>query len=224
MSRSVAEFKDRAKAVRAFLQSLKALETGYFTKQSYRRAAALAASRASTFIMIYNCVEHSLRESMLDLREDMQTRVSRYAELRRHWQLEIFRVHFQERLNQGGTRHHDLLEEVFDFLPGKVDWRQAQGNLPFAGNIDETQLYRLASAMGYRWRAPKGTFGGTDLNIVRKARNDLAHGLESFEAVGGRYTATDLADKFGRIQKVMISYLRMVERYKVRQLYLRSVP
>ncbi len=51
-------------------------------------------------------------------------------------------------------------------------------------------------------------------------RNDLAHGVESFEAIGGQFTTRDIVDKFERIREFMFSYLRMMDRYKARQLYL----
>jgi hypothetical protein len=51
-------------------------------------------------------------------------------------------------------------------------------------------------------------------------RNDLAHGVETFESIGAQFTTNDIAEKFYRIREFMLSFLRMMDRYKTRRLYL----
>jgi hypothetical protein len=170
--------------------------------------------------MIYNSVEHAVREALVALRSDIEASGRDFESVIVFWREEIIRANFFERLQQG-TNHVDFLKDVTTFIPGKLEWRNnTKSDLPFAGNIDHEELFRFARRIGYRWVPPARSLGGSDLQLVRKMRNDLAHGHESFEVVGAQFTTQDIIDKFERIRHFMLSYIRMIERYRARQLYL----
>ncbi len=114
----------------------------------------------------------------------------------------------------------EFLDDVTVFMPGKLDWNARERDLPFSGNIDHEELFQFVGRIGYRWRPPRASLGGTDLQLVRKMRNDLAHGIESFEDIGAQFTTEDIIEKFERIRPFMLSFLRMISRYQIRQLYL----
>ncbi|WP_315727633.1 hypothetical protein [Bradyrhizobium sp. SZCCHNS2015] len=215
-----AGFRTRAKEVRAYLRSLESLERTIRPGNSfYRATAAITASRASAFIMIYNSIEFAARESIVELRSEIVSRGGHFDKVLLHWREEIVRAHFYERLQQG-TNFAAFIKDLVAFMPGKLDWNQRDEDLPFAGNIDHEEIFRFVKRIGYQWKPPRVALGGTDLQLVRKMRNDLAHGVESFEAIGGQFTTRDIVDKFERIREFMFSYLRMMDRYKARQLYL----
>lgn len=216
-------FRVRAKEVRAYLRSLQSLENKHREpgRGFYRAAAAITASRASAFIMIYNCVEYAAREAIIELRDDIQSNGGAFDSIGGHWQEEIIRAQFHHRLRQG-TNYIDFLKDVTSFFPGRIDWHTARRDLPSRGNLDQVEIFQLVRRIGYRWRPPKSSLGGSDLQLVRQMRNDLAHGQESFEQVGALYTTKDIIEKFERIRNFMLSFLRMLERYKSRRLYLRS--
>jgi hypothetical protein len=215
-----AGFRVRAREVRAYLRSLQSLERNVKPGRSfYRAAAAITASRAAAFIMIYNCVEYAAREAIIELRADIESNSGEFSGLLAHWREEIVRAHFYARLQQG-TNHVDFLKDVTLFIPGKIEWKSAKRDLPFPGNIDHEELFKFVRRISYRWKPPKNSLGGTDLQIVRKMRNDLAHGHESFEAIGAQFSTQDIIDKFERIREFVQSFLRVLERYRAKQLYL----
>jgi hypothetical protein len=216
-----ADFDERAKSVRSYLISLRALEKshGIAGQGSFVASATLAASRAAAFIMIYNCVEFAAREALVEIRSDIAAGAIQFVTLKDHWREEIVRAHFYDRLQQG-TNHVTFLKEIAKFMPGRVDWLRSTTELPFPGNIDNEEILRLVKRIGYHWRPPKKALGGVDLQLVRKMRNDLAHGLETFEAIGSRYSANDILQKFDRIKAFLSSFIRMLERYRTKQLYL----
>jgi hypothetical protein len=72
------------------------------------------------------------------------------------------------------------------------------------------------------WKIPKHTLGGSDLNLVRKRRNDLAHGEETFLNIGSSSDTLTLIAQLERIKKFFSSFLRMLERYQERHLFLRN--
>jgi HEPN superfamily protein len=215
-----AGFRIRAKEVRAYLRSLHSLEKNIRPGRSfYRATAAITASRAAAFIMIYNSVEYAAREALVELRSDITLNGSAFDKIILHWRQEIIKAHFYDRLRQGTNFMH-FLNELTQFMPGRLDWNATERDLPFSGNIDHEELFRFVGRIGYRWKPPKVSLGGTDLQLVRKMRNDLAHGLESFESIGAQFTTDDITEKFDRIREFMVSFLRMVDRYKTKRLYL----
>lgn len=216
-----AEFRSRISAVSFYLRSLRELEARHKTPGSgfYRAAATLSASRAASFIMIYNCVEFATRETIAGVRKYIQTDTAAFHEITEFWQEDIIRMHFKKKL-EDGINHTTLLKEFRSFVPGKVDWLQRENSMPFPGNIDHERLIKFAKDIGVRkWRPPARTLGGSDLLTVRTTRNELAHGEETFESVGGNYSVTDIVDKLDRIRSFMCSYIRMMDRYQIRKSY-----
>jgi MAE_28990/MAE_18760-like HEPN len=215
------QFRARMTGVRYYLRSLRELEKAHKTpgRGFYRASATLAASRAAAFIMIYNCVEYATRESVAAVRKKMQTSSTDFGQIVEFWQEEIIWTHFKEKL-EDGINHATLLKNFRDFVPGKVTWLKHGDRVPFPGNIDHEKLIRLARDIGdRRWRPPKNTLGGSDLANIKKARNELAHGEDTFEAVGGNYSVADISDKVDRVRLFMCSYIRMMERYQNNETY-----
>lgn len=170
-------------------------------------------------MMIYNLVEYATREALIELRSDIVANGGTFDTILLHWRPEIIKAHFLDRLRQG-TNFADFLKDLSAFIPGRLDWNATEKDLPFSGNIDHEELFRFVRRIGYFWRPPRASLGGIDLQLVRKMRNDPAHGLESFEAVGAQFTTDDIVEKFDRIREFMLSFLRMMGRYQARQLYL----
>jgi hypothetical protein len=191
------DFRNRARPVGAFLRSLGELEQQQLVRGRgfYRGASAIAASRAAAFIMIYNCVEHAVRQALVGIRIDIVANVKDFGLLRAHWKEEIIKAHFQERLQQG-TKHDKFLRDIAKFLPGEIDWKNRGRDLPFSGNIDHQELFRLIERLELSWKPPRKSLGGSDLQLVRQTRNELAHGEESFEAIGSRYQTQDVIQNF----------------------------
>src|SRR3546814_19146359 len=88
-----------------------------------------------------------------------------------------------------------------------------------SSDLDNLQLLRLAEKLEVSWRPPRSCLGGSDLALIRQLRNVLSHGSETFEAVGSQFSKSDLSDKFARVRTFMVSLIRALERYRVRQLY-----
>ncbi len=212
------DFNKRLNEVSFYLRGLSDLEksVGAPGRGFYRSTATLAASRAAAFIMIYNCVEFAIREAVVDLRKHIKSARPNFEVIASYWQDEILRAHFRKKLHEGAN-HISLLEEFRKFIPGRLDWPGAGmiEKLPFPGNIDHARLIKFAKDIGAKgWRPPIRSLGGVDLAIVKDARNDLAHGDETFENIGANYSVRDIADKLKRIRLFVSSFIRMMERYK----------
>jgi hypothetical protein len=215
------QFRKRLAAVSYYLRSLRDLEERHKKpgRGFYRASATIAASRAAAFIMIYNCVEFAVREAVISTRQDIRANEMDFTRLLPYWREELLRVHFRDRLEQG-THHLTLLRDFDTFIPGKINWLAKERELPFSGNIDHETLLEFAARIGQkRWKPPRRSLGGSDLKLVKNARNDLAHGDETFEDIGGQYETSDISNKLGRIKEFICSFIRMIERYRSGQLY-----
>lgn len=216
-----ADFVDRTKAVIAYLRSLKDLEKAHRTpgRGFYRGAKAISASRAASFIMMYNCIEFGVRETASHLRRHISNSAPDFVDLRTHWREEIIKVRFSDRL-QKGTNHSALIRDFALFVPGLVDWGNQLEKVPFAGNIDQTRLFQFVNSIEHRWRPPRSSLGGTDLDMIRRIRNDLAHGNEDFESIGSQFDTDELIQKYKRVRTFMVSLIRSLEKYGNNRRYL----
>ena len=215
------QFVDRTKAVIAYLRALKDLEKAHRTpgRGFYRGAAAISSSRAASFIMMYNCIEFGIRETTGALRKSISESGSEFVDLKPHWREEIVRMKFYDRVQQG-TNHFELMRDFASFVPGAVDWGAHVERIPFAGNIDNKRLIDFVKRIGHRWRPPRSTMGGTDLDLIKRIRNDLAHGNEDFESVGAQFDSDELIQKFVRARVFTVAIIRTLEKYGVEQKYL----
>jgi hypothetical protein len=170
--------------------------------------------------MIYNCVEHAVRESLSNLRKDIASDCERLGQLREFWQEDVVRVKLSEKLRQG-MNNGQLLKDIVELTNADISWENSKRDLTFAGNVDHIQLIRLARGLRSDWRPPKGTLGGNELQLVRQMRNDLAHGEDTFENVGDNFDTATMIQQFERIRKFVVSFLSMLERYRTQKRYLR---
>jgi hypothetical protein len=63
--------------------------------------------------------------------------------------------------------------------------------------------------------------GGTDLETIRRNRNNLAHGHERFSDVGAQVTVNDLKETYHRSSIFMKAVLRALDAYVQKKKYIR---
>jgi len=210
-----ARFGQRSDEVAAYLTALGEMERrpSDAPRDMFATEALLAASRASTFIMIYNAVEDAVRHGFVSIRREIEASSCSYAGLAAFWQEEIVRAHFERKLTQGSS-NDTILREFAQFAPGVVGWKDRAERLPFAGNVDNQRILRVAERMRLGWRPPTGTLGGDDLTVIREQRNALAHGFDTFESVGSQFNTSDLRGKLGRVRLFVDSLLAALQSYR----------
>lgn len=153
-----ARFIQRSDEVAAYLAALAAMERhpSDAPRDMFATEAVLAASRASTFIMMYNAVEDAVRHAFAAIRREIVASNCGYAELAVFWQEEIVRAHFERKLTQGSS-NDTILREFAQFAPGVVGWKDRAERLPFVGNVDNRRILRVADRMRLGWRPPTGS-------------------------------------------------------------------
>ncbi len=92
-----------------------------------------------------------------------------------------------------------------------------------AGNIDSKLIRETAKKYGfYSPTDDKKITNGEDLYLVKKNRNDLAHGSKSFTEVGKEKGADELIKIKNQVVEYLEGILKKVETYIDKQEYLDS--
>ncbi|WP_223300648.1 MAE_28990/MAE_18760 family HEPN-like nuclease [Oscillatoria nigro-viridis] len=77
----------------------------------------------------------------------------------------------------------------------------------FSGNVDARLIKEIAEKYGFSYQTDFAkTKNGQNLVVIKRNRNDLAHGVKSFEEVGRDQTIDELLE----IKKEVIEYLRQI--------------
>src|SRR3546814_18256458 len=126
-----ASFRQRSAEVSDYLKSLRSLEVLHSQpgRGFYKAASAITASRASAFIMIYNCMEYGARESPIGLGQDMASSGYSYDRLISYWQGAIVHAHVNDLLLTG-CNNAQLVRDFSAFAPGGVALHQPTLPLP----------------------------------------------------------------------------------------------
>jgi len=77
----------------------------------------------------------------------------------------------------------------------------------FSENVDAKKIKKIADKYGFSCLTnAQKTKNGENLLVVKSNRNDLAHGIKSFEEVGGDRAIEQLL----KIKKEVVEYLRQI--------------
>jgi hypothetical protein len=168
---------------------------------------------ASVFLHLYNLVESTVTWC-IDLIEaavsSHESRTIRHLseQLRREWVKTVART--SEDLTHGNRLDAALLlcDQVVNLMPPELKIARNNG-----GNWDDEKIFGLASRIGFnlnispaihkRVRRPIRNDLGP-MKIIKKMRNELAHGSISFSECGADHSVSDLRE----IANDCLSYLR----------------
>jgi hypothetical protein len=183
-------FESRVAEAEKFFSLLTAPEA-----TSWARAAipdgALPMLKATAFLVLYNIAEASMRDGISAIYDALENaRVSfddLCPELKRVVASNL-RQHSDENISDFAELAKDAVYKTFD--AGRI----------FSGNVDAKEIRRTAKAYGFR----KPSADGSDLLVIKRARNDLAHGNKTFIEVGREHTVEEIL----RMKSNAIEYLR----------------
>jgi hypothetical protein len=113
---------------------------------------------------------------------------------------------------------------VDDFPSAFVAIALADG-VKLSGNVDARAIREFGDCYGFSNETEcRLTRNGNDLVVIKTNRNDLAHGLKTFEEIGRDHTASDLRLITRRSTRYMDGILRNIAAYLDGELYLEAPP
>jgi len=220
-------FRDRLAEVEHYFRMLAAVE-----EQLVMRGAAwrhgrkrlpkvlgedlsLKLLKANSFLLLYNLVEATVRDTVVTIWEGVEREkvapLQLKSTMRGVWIGSEFRR--KDAFSASGSTYREtalsILEAVVAGSIPKVSFKR----IGIGGNIDRGVVSDICEQHGVQFTPPKNTRAGTDLDNVKERRNVLAHGEQTFEEIGSRYTVSDLKGMKVRVAAYLRQYVRTVESY-----------
>lgn len=209
------DFDDRKRQVRHYLAVVGNAEREVELGGSRVHEGRLLTLRAGTFLVLYNLVEATTRAAVEAIHDEITRTEAPFTALCLSLRKEVVRL-FKKAANPA-TDH-----TLANFPAGFVAVALKQG-INLSGTVDAKAIRALAECYGFSSQTDKETtYNGSDLLVVKRNRNDLAHGLKTFEEVGRDYTSTDLLLLSRRSMRYMDGILGNVAGYLDAKDYLES--
>lgn len=203
MKRVLNDFDERVKEVDRYLRLLRLMDKPN-TRFAYlgtngRRHRAIDGEcykilKATTFLLIYNLIESSVRNALRTVYEQMRndrcTCEDLTDTLRSLWIEQQYRAIDPKAASP--LKYQSTAQELIKHAVNKLAIDMQEAKLPISGNLDAEQVRQLCYKHGVSAKTHRAAQGGYHLDAVRKQRNALAHGDISFSECGRQYTVDDL--------------------------------
>jgi hypothetical protein len=181
------DFKKRKSQVRRYLAMVSKVERE--TRLSAGRsldADRLHVMRAGTFLIVYNLVEASARGALEAIYDQMTAERVAFTDLTLEIKREVIKGF---KRNADPDLQSAMIDVPVDLVAASLD-----ANYHFSGNVDAKLIRSIAEIYGFSADAPKEAHGGRYLLEVKRNRNDLAHGVKTFDEVGRDFPVRTLIE------------------------------
>lgn len=220
-------FRDRAAEVEHYFKLLSAVEDALVARGAAWRDGrkklprvlgedlSLKLMKATAFLLMYNLVEATVRDSIESIWRAVGTSNAQVLELlpsmREIWIGSEFKRKdaFSASAETYKSVTIGILSSVSEGKIPSIEFKRVTGG----GNIDHDVIKRMCVTHGLQFSPPKNARNGVDLSTVKGRRNVLAHGEQSFEEIGSSHATSDLIDIKGRSVAYLRQYVRRVDRY-----------
>ncbi|NOU06009.1 MAG: hypothetical protein HOO99_07485, partial [Hyphomicrobiaceae bacterium] len=190
------EFYDRKREVGRYMAVLRLSEKTMSDATKRRMEREARIFRAAALLVIYNAIEASARSSIQAIYDEIEQSATPFSALHEALRRRIikdFKAHAGEDAHQG-MQNVAVEMVVASFNPRRI----------FNGNVDAREIKSQATDYGFDASTLYASSkNGEHLVTVKNKRNDLAHGIASFSAVGKDYTVRELLE----IAKYSIGYM-----------------
>ena len=203
------DFNTRAKEVNdyfIFLESLEKQTTklalfdtrGKYQIQSLDPELAKTL-KANGFLLLYNLVKSTMRNAIEAIFEEFKNKSISFDQLKP----EIKLIVLQNLKTPSPKKLYLTINQLStDIITATFDREKL-----FSGNVDARLIKEIAEKYGFSYQTDfTKTKNGQNLVVIKSNRNDLAHGIRSFEEVGRDKTIEELL----KIKEEVVEYLRQI--------------
>lgn len=210
------EFTERRLHVSHYLRNVITIEHATPLGSGHsREISRLKVLRAGTFLVLYNLIEATTRSSITAIHDEIKSKGITFENLNDELREEVIRI-FHSSVDT------DDLKGCSNFSMSFVSVALDVG-VKLSGNVDARKLKKLSRTYGFSHESNRSiTRDGEDLLTIKTNRNDLAHGLKTFEEVGEGNTASDLISLYRRSALYMGSIVSNIEKYIDEAAYLKK--
>ena len=191
------DFAERQKELKQFVSFLVELEKQaplVSSRAEKKGAGRLAVMKASSFLLAYNLVEHSVRQSFAGLYSKLADEKPTFKTLEEPFRDLWLRQQLKDRDAVFGSHdsYRKHTRKLLDTIANDEPLSLSPRNLPISGNLDADEIRALFSKHGLKLSVSKRASGGATLKTVKTKRNALAHGLETFTECGREFGVSDI--------------------------------
>jgi len=144
---------------------------------------------ANAFLILYNLIEATVRNSIIDIYEKIKENETSYEDLSKNLKV-IWLKQKTNNFKQGTFNPSTLqrnIQEIAQSILSRETIELTNDNIDISGNIDARKIRELAEKIGF-----SPSENGNGLLGIKEKRNRLAHGEHTFYDVGKDFTPNDL--------------------------------
>lgn len=177
----------------------------------------LLTLRAGTFLILYNLIEATIRGAVEAIHDKIAARSTPFGSLTLSLRGEVVR-RFRSRSDSSN------IHTMADFSTAFVSVALNQ-EIKIAGSLDARAIREIGECYGFSCKTNSlRTRDGIDLVTIKRNRNDLAHGLKTFEEVGRDFTSRQLVQMSRRTICYMTEIVSNISTYLDNDDYLEKPP
>lgn len=209
------DFEDRKRQVGHYLAVVTKAEREAALGSTRTSEGRLLVLRAGTFLVLYNLIEATTRGAIEAIHDRITTSGVPFSLLTLSLRKEVIRLFKRE---ADSALHHTLEDFPAAFVTVALD----QG-FRLSGSVDAKAIRALGECYGFSCDTLKtATRDGADLLTIKRNRNDLAHGLKTFEEIGRDIPALELLLLTRRSTRYMGGILKNIAAYLDAEGYLEN--
>jgi MAE_28990/MAE_18760-like HEPN len=212
----IQDFTERSKEVSKYFIFLKSLEQGTTklsmdgrddsSKTKVIDSELLKTLKASSFLLLYNLVEATMRNVIEAIFDRLKSERISYDQIRPELKKIVLR---NLKKRDPDTIFSSITAISVDIITAGFDKEDL-----FSGNIDGRKIRDTATKYGFSHATDYAKTGdGSDLLTIKANRNDLAHGIKSFAEVGRDQTTDELLEIKNKVIRYLKQILQNIETY-----------
>ena len=171
--------------------------------------------KATGFLLLYNLIEATMRDAIEAIFTDITNKNISFDILKYEIQLIIL-----DNVKKNKSSKN-LLKNLHNISIDIISASFSSDKL-FSGNVDSRKIKDIANLYGFSCETDsRKTQNGNDLLRIKNNRNDLAHGVKSFEEVGRDINTEELLEIKDRVINYLQGIIENIEEYISKQEYLK---
>ena len=155
--------------------------------------------KANGLLLLYNLVESTMRNAIVAIFDEFKNQAISFDQLKPEIKMIVLQNLKKRSLEEIYLQINQISTDIIiaTFNSKKL----------FSGNVDARLIKEIAEKYGFSYQTDFAkTKNGQNLVVIKRNRNDLAHGVKSFKEVGQCKTIEDLL----KIKDEVIEYLRQI--------------
>ncbi|EOE6709978.1 Uncharacterised protein [Acinetobacter baumannii] len=217
------EFKEKCLEIERFLSLVNDLDSGTENKLLYKGIDNIWETkpisrevqktlRASCYLLIYNLLESTTCEALDAIHQTLASEQIDLQNLSDKLKKIIF-VNLKDGLGEKGIK--EIIERQIDLRIVIMNHGYNKRNF-LSGNFDLDAVKTIEKKYGFNLHVPSGRDGTYDpevIKIIKRKRNALAHGSESFEQCGQNIPVFSMNDNYKHAKNTLLALFNGVNNF-----------